>query len=61
MLSKAKHLRLFPKARLLQNTIRDGKPGLAPKAFGAALQLRFSQNDTPEMVLAEFQDAPADR
>jgi hypothetical protein len=25
--------------------IRDGKPGLAPKAFGAALQLRFAQND----------------
>jgi hypothetical protein len=26
--------------------IRDGKPGLAPKAFGAALQLRFAQNDS---------------
>jgi hypothetical protein len=25
--------------------IRDGKAGLAPKAFGAALQLRFAQND----------------
>ena len=25
--------------------IRDGKPGLAPNAFGAALQLRFAQND----------------
>jgi len=23
--------------------IRDGKPGLAPNAFGAALQLRFAQ------------------
>jgi hypothetical protein len=30
---------------LASEMIRDGKPGLAPKAFGAALQLRCAQND----------------
>ena len=34
--------------------IRDGKAGLAPKAFGAALQLRFAQNDTMRRVLIHF-------
>jgi hypothetical protein len=31
--------------RIEPEVARDGKPGLAPKAFGAALQLRCAQND----------------
>jgi hypothetical protein len=34
---------------------------LASRTLSAALQLRFAQNDTPEMILAESEDAPADR
>ena len=30
---------------LIQQIIRDEKPGLAPKTFGAVLRLRFAQND----------------
>ena len=44
MLSEAKHLRLF-RWWIDPDLIRDGKPGLAPKAFGATLQLRAAQND----------------
>jgi hypothetical protein len=33
---------------------RDGKPGLALKAFGAALQLCFAQNDTDAMRTFRF-------
>jgi len=35
---------LFPWAMGSQ-MVRDGKPGLATNAFGAALQLRVAQND----------------
>ena len=34
-------------------TIRDGKPGLAPNAFGAALQLRFAQNDIMRRLIED--------
>src|SRR4029077_7389311 len=45
MLSGAKHLWSVAMPEIGAEMIRDGKPGLAPNAFGAALQLRFAQND----------------
>jgi hypothetical protein len=62
--SREKHLWLFPLGGIAPETIRDGKPGLAPKAFGAALQLLprvRDQNDSYEAAASIPNDKRQDQ